>query len=95
MTTQEPKENDFVHSDPEIMGGVPCIKGTRIPLDTFFAHALAGRLYEVYPQYAKPPQEKECQRVPILFGPHCRDIDIFLFGLGLGILLLAFLIVLL
>ena len=34
--------NDFIHSDPEVMGGTPCIKGTRIPVYAIEARIKGG-----------------------------------------------------
>ena len=28
----------ILHSDPEILGGTPVFKGTRVPVDSLFAH---------------------------------------------------------
>ncbi len=44
---------EFIKTDPDILGGAPCIKGTRIPINAFVAHALRGDLYKVYPQFKK------------------------------------------
>jgi uncharacterized protein (DUF433 family) len=33
---------DIVVSDPEIMGGVPCFRGTRIPVSTLFENLADG-----------------------------------------------------
>jgi uncharacterized protein (DUF433 family) len=42
-----------VTSDPEIMGGWPCVSGTRIPAETILACILAGdddrRIVRAYP----------------------------------------------
>jgi uncharacterized protein (DUF433 family) len=42
-----------VVSDPEIMGGWPCVSGTRIPAETILACLLAGdddrRIVRAYP----------------------------------------------
>jgi uncharacterized protein (DUF433 family) len=33
---------DVIVSDPEISGGTPCFKGTRVPLATFLDHVEVG-----------------------------------------------------
>lgn len=32
----------IIVSDPEILGGTPCFKGTRVPLETFLDHVEIG-----------------------------------------------------
>lgn len=34
--------SDVVHIDPEIMGGTPVFKGTRVPIETFFDYIEGG-----------------------------------------------------
>jgi uncharacterized protein (DUF433 family) len=34
--------HDLVVSDPEIMGGVPCFRGTRVPVSTLFDNLASG-----------------------------------------------------
>ena len=34
--------NERIKSDPNICGGVPCIKGTRIPVNVILGHLAAG-----------------------------------------------------
>lgn len=46
-------QNDFYHSsvvvvDPEIQGGVPVFKGTRVPVTTLFYHLAAGDALDVF-----------------------------------------------
>jgi len=36
------KWNEIITTDPEIIGGVPVFKGTRVPIDTFISHLKAG-----------------------------------------------------
>jgi uncharacterized protein (DUF433 family) len=38
--------NPRIITDPEICGGEPCIKGTRIPVHIIFSHLAAGEDYE-------------------------------------------------
>ncbi len=45
--------HDYIHSDPEILGGKPVVKGTRLSVD-FILSLLAGgwqesQLFESYP----------------------------------------------
>ena len=37
-----------VHSDPEIMGGVPVFVGTRVPVESLFDHLKAGDSIDVF-----------------------------------------------
>jgi uncharacterized protein (DUF433 family) len=37
-----PQLEQVVHSDPEIMGGVPVFVGTRVPVKTFWDYLEAG-----------------------------------------------------
>ncbi len=37
-----------VHSDPEIMGGTPVFRGTRVPVRSLFDHLEAGDSIEVF-----------------------------------------------
>jgi uncharacterized protein (DUF433 family) len=41
-TTRIPDERLVVHSDPEIMGGVPVFLGTRVPVQTLFDYLMDG-----------------------------------------------------
>ena len=45
MNTQALKGT--VHTDPEIMGGVPVFVGTRVPVESLFDHLKAGDSIEV------------------------------------------------
>ena len=36
--------DDLIHSDPEIMGGTPCIKGTRITVYSIAARVNGGEM---------------------------------------------------
>lgn len=44
MTRTQP----VVHSDPDIMGGVPVFVGTRVPVRTLLEHLAAGDPLEVF-----------------------------------------------
>jgi uncharacterized protein (DUF433 family) len=44
MTRTQP----VVHSDPDIMGGVPVFVGTRVPVRTLLDHLAAGDPLEVF-----------------------------------------------
>ncbi|MGA2144245.1 MAG: DUF433 domain-containing protein [Bryobacteraceae bacterium] len=35
-------EQSVIVSDPEILGGVPCFRGTRVPVDSMIDHLEAG-----------------------------------------------------
>lgn len=38
-----PKElQNVITEDPEVLGGTPCFRGTRVPLATFLDHVEAG-----------------------------------------------------
>jgi len=39
--------NPRIASDPNICGGEPCIKGTRIPVHIVLSHLAAGEDYEI------------------------------------------------
>ncbi len=41
-TTRSPEERLIVHSDPDIMGGVPVFLGTRVPVQTLFDYLMDG-----------------------------------------------------
>ena len=41
------KEHAY-HTDPEIMGGAPVFKGTRVPVRSLFDHLKAGDSIEVF-----------------------------------------------
>ena len=36
--------NDVISIDPEVLGGQPVFKGTRVPIETLFDHFEAGRI---------------------------------------------------
>ena len=33
---------DVIHSDPEILGGTPVFRGTRVPVESLFSHLEKG-----------------------------------------------------
>jgi uncharacterized protein (DUF433 family) len=41
-TTKIPDERLVVHSDPDIMSGVPVFLGTRVPVQTLFDYLMDG-----------------------------------------------------
>lgn len=42
--------------DPEIMGGMPCVEGTRVPAETVLSYVNAGMtIYDVYVDYPYLP----------------------------------------
>ena len=40
--TKIPEERHVMHSDPEIMSGVPVFLGTRVPVQTLFDYLMDG-----------------------------------------------------
>jgi uncharacterized protein (DUF433 family) len=38
--------NSRIVSDPNVCGGEPCVKGTRIPVHIILSHLAAGEAYE-------------------------------------------------
>ena len=34
--------SEVIHTDPEILGGTPVFKGTRVPVETFFDYVEGG-----------------------------------------------------
>lgn len=40
--------NEIIITDPEIMGGQPCFKNTRVPIETLFDHLEAGYSVEEF-----------------------------------------------
>jgi uncharacterized protein (DUF433 family) len=38
--------NERIIIDPEVCGGEPCIKGTRVPVSIILSHLAAGESYE-------------------------------------------------
>lgn len=45
-----------IHSDPNIMGGEPCVRGTRIPARTILLYIKAGRSdFEIFDDYPSLP----------------------------------------
>ena len=50
--------NQRIVSDPQICGGEPCIKGTRIPVHIVLSHLAAGEDYKtVLKQFPRLTQE--------------------------------------
>ena len=42
------RENEVIHSDPEILAGEPVFVGTRVPLKNLFDYLEAGDSLEVF-----------------------------------------------
>lgn len=49
--------------DPEILGGTPCFKGTRVPLSTFLDHIEAGISLEKFLEGYSSVQKDQAQLV--------------------------------
>ena len=55
---EEKLMNQRIVSDPQICGGEPCIKGTRIPVHIVLSHLAAGEDYKtVLKQFPRLTQE--------------------------------------
>lgn len=52
------RPQEVVHSDPEIMGGVPVFVGTRVPFKTLFEHLEDGATLEEF-LHSFPTVERE------------------------------------
>jgi uncharacterized protein (DUF433 family) len=35
-------ENEIITTNPDVMGGAPCFRGTRVPVEIIFNHLKAG-----------------------------------------------------
>jgi uncharacterized protein (DUF433 family) len=47
-----------VVSDPEILGGMPCVRGTRVPAETIVAYIRGGAsLSEIFNDYPTLPND--------------------------------------
>jgi uncharacterized protein (DUF433 family) len=56
--------SDIINIDPEILGGQPVFKGTRVPVETMFDHLEAGiSLYEFLEEF---PTVEKAQAVATL-----------------------------
>lgn len=50
--------NERIISDPQVCGGEPCIKGTRIPVHIILSHIAAGEDYSsILKQFPRIQQE--------------------------------------
>ena len=58
MATKITKDADLIISDPEIMGGTPVFKGTRVPVDSLLDWLGDGYTIEDY-LYSFPSVSKE------------------------------------
>jgi len=67
-----------VTSDPHIMGGQPCITGTRMPIDWVFQFIEHGytlvQFLEQYPQYSRDQVEKAIRYASETMG--YRELEI-------------------
>lgn len=50
--------NDIIHSDPEIMGGTPCIKGTRMTVYAVEARLRADTIEQLIAEYPHLTREQ-------------------------------------
>jgi len=41
-------KSDVIHSDPEIMGGIPVFKGTRVPIKNLLDYLKAGDSLDIF-----------------------------------------------
>jgi uncharacterized protein (DUF433 family) len=58
MATKVQSDTDLIVSDPEIMGGTPVFKGTRVPVDTWLDWLEDGYTIDDY-LYSFPSVSKE------------------------------------
>ena len=69
MAGHEMQANDRIQIDPAIMGGMPCVRGTRIPvrviLDYLAEGATPDKILREYPQLTE-----EDVRAAIAFGAY-------------------------
>ncbi len=42
------KKDQIVHTDPDVLGGTPVFKGTRVPVQTFIDYLKAGETIESF-----------------------------------------------
>ncbi len=53
---------DIIHRDPDILGGTPVFKGTRVPIDSFLDHLKSGisleEFLEDFPSVSKKQAEE-------------------------------------
>jgi len=42
------QQESAYHSDPQILGGIPVFKGTRVPVQSLFDHLKAGDSIDVF-----------------------------------------------
>lgn len=47
-TTRMPDEQLVMHSDPDIMGGIPVFRGTRVPVQTLFDYLMDGCSIDIF-----------------------------------------------
>jgi len=64
MATKVIKRTDLISSDPEVMGGIPVFKGTRVPVDSLIDWLEDGYTIDDY-LYSFPSVSKE-QAIAVL-----------------------------
>jgi uncharacterized protein (DUF433 family) len=64
MATKVIKRADLISSDPEVMGGIPVFKGTRVPVDSLIDWLEDGYTIDDY-LYSFPSVSKE-QAIAVL-----------------------------
>jgi len=65
--------SEVVVSDPEILGGTPCFKGTRVPLDTFLDHVEAGYSLDRFLRGYSSVHREQATLVLELIGEKSRE----------------------
>jgi uncharacterized protein (DUF433 family) len=69
-----PKQlTEIVVSDPEILGGTPCFRGTRVPLATFLDHVQMGYSLDRFLQGYSSVQRDQAQAVLQWLGDQGRQ----------------------
>jgi uncharacterized protein (DUF433 family) len=68
---------DHISSDPKVMHGKPCFKGTRIPVDLILEELAHGRemsdLMEAYPRI----KETDIKASLLFAAEYLRDITVY------------------
>jgi uncharacterized protein (DUF433 family) len=60
---------DVIQSNPNVLGGTPVFKGTRVPVEVFFDHMEAGVTIEDFVQDFSTVTKEQCIQVLELAGP--------------------------
>jgi len=53
----------WIESDPDILGGTPCFAGTRVPVDSLFAHLQQGYTIDYFLEQFPTVQRKQIEAV--------------------------------